>query len=87
MKHPLIAREGWLFILVAFGLAVVVTVFASWWSLPLWLLAAFVLQFFRDPPRLPDSDDVVTPQEAESQPKPHFSPGLSARDQTRAMWD
>jgi DNA helicase-2/ATP-dependent DNA helicase PcrA len=37
--------------------------------------------------RLPDSDDVVTPQEAESQPKPHFSPGLSARDQTRAMWD
>lgn len=51
MKHPLIAREGWLFILVAFGLAAVVTAFASWWSLPLWLLAAFVLQFFRDPPR------------------------------------
>jgi phosphatidylserine decarboxylase len=50
--HPLIAREGWPFLAVAFGVAVAVTVFAGWgWSVLCWLIALFVLQFFRDPPR------------------------------------
>ena len=50
--HPLIAREGWPFLAAALIVAVMVTVFAGWvWSLLFWLIALFVLQFFRDPPR------------------------------------
>jgi phosphatidylserine decarboxylase len=34
------------------AVALVASVFAGWvWALPLWLLALFILQFFRDPPR------------------------------------
>lgn len=52
MKYPLVAREGWLFVLIALGVAIVVTAAAGWlWSLPFWLLSGLVLQFFRDPPR------------------------------------
>jgi phosphatidylserine decarboxylase len=50
--HPLIAREGWPFL----SISVVAALAATWftgllWSLPVWLIALFVLQFFRDPPR------------------------------------
>lgn len=51
--HPIIAREGWPFIAGAFGIALLVQVFAGWaWSLPIWLIAFFILQFFRDPARV-----------------------------------
>lgn len=50
--HPLIAREGWPFLALAVAIALVVTWFGGWWSLPFWLAAIFVLQFFRDPPRV-----------------------------------
>ena len=50
--HPIIAREGWPFIAAvpsrprpshwACG---------GWWAAPLWLVVAFMVQFFRDPPR------------------------------------
>ena len=50
--HPLIAREGWVFVAIGFAVAILVGLFAGWWwSVPVWLLAIFVLQFFRDPPR------------------------------------
>jgi len=49
--HPLIAREGWPFLAGSVALAAIVTVLAGWWSVPFWLVALFVLQFFRDPPR------------------------------------
>ena len=50
--HPLIAREGWPFLLIIFALTCVVHFSAGlWWSWPLWVLTIFVLQFFRDPPR------------------------------------
>ena len=50
--HPLIAREGWPFLAGAVLLALAVQVMAGLcWAWPLWLLALFVLQFFRDPPR------------------------------------
>ena len=50
--HPLLAREGWPFIAGSVLLALVVGWFAGLgWSLPLWLVAVFVIQFFRDPPR------------------------------------
>jgi len=49
--HPLIAREGWPYLAVAIIAALVLTRIGGWWSLPLWLVALFVLQFFRDPAR------------------------------------
>jgi phosphatidylserine decarboxylase len=49
--HPIIAREGWPFLAGAVAAAAVATWFGGWWSAPLWLVAVFVLQFFRDPPR------------------------------------
>ena len=50
--HPILAREGWPFIALAVGAAIATTVLAGpWWSLPLWIVALFVVQFFRDPAR------------------------------------
>jgi len=62
--HPVVAREGWPFLGLAVAAALLVAVFAGWWwSLPLWLAALFVLQFFRDPPRVVPDDPraVVSP--------------------------
>jgi len=50
--HPIIAREGWLHIVIAFAAALGATILVGWlWAIPFWLIAFFVLQFFRDPPR------------------------------------
>jgi phosphatidylserine decarboxylase len=49
--HPIIAREGWPFIGLAVALAALVTYFSAAWSIPFWIIAIFVLQFFRDPAR------------------------------------
>ena len=50
--HPIIAREGWPFVFASVGAAVVVWAVAGFgWSAPLWVVAIFVIQFFRDPPR------------------------------------
>ncbi|HZS79913.1 MAG TPA: phosphatidylserine decarboxylase [Herbaspirillum sp.] len=58
--HPLIAREGWPFLGIAVVVAIVVTVFGGAWSIPFWVIALFVLQFFRDPPRtIPQDPNVV----------------------------
>jgi phosphatidylserine decarboxylase len=54
--HPLIAREGWPFLFVSVLVAAVLTPAIGWWSAPLWLVALFVLQFFRDPARVVPSD-------------------------------
>jgi phosphatidylserine decarboxylase len=50
--HPIIAKEGWPFVTLAIGLAAVVTFFSAAWSIPFWIIAVFVLQFFRDPARV-----------------------------------
>ena len=58
--HPVIAREGWPFLAIAVAISIAATWFASWWSLPFWLAALFVLQFFRDPGRdIPDDVNAV----------------------------
>ena len=49
--HPIIAREGWPFLLIALVAAVIATAVLGGWSWPFWIIALFVLQFFRDPPR------------------------------------
>jgi len=51
-SQPWLAREGWPFIAVAVaGAAAVVWLAGVAWSIPLWLAVAFLVQFFRDPPR------------------------------------
>lgn len=50
--HPLIAREGWPFLSGIILISAVGTYWLGFWaSLPLWIIAVFVLQFFRDPAR------------------------------------
>jgi phosphatidylserine decarboxylase len=50
--HPIIAREGWPFLGIAVAAAILVTFFFDAWSIPFWIIALFVLQFFRDPGRV-----------------------------------
>jgi phosphatidylserine decarboxylase len=55
--HPIIAREGWPFIAIAAIVALVIHAvvgFGLAWIF--WLLLIFVVQFFRDPPRLIPTD-------------------------------
>ena len=58
--HPIIAREGWLYTSAAILVAALVTYFFGWWSIPFWIIALFVLQFFRDPAReIPQGEGLV----------------------------
>ncbi len=51
-SFPFFAREGRVHIITSIVLALVVHVFVGFYpAIPFWLLAIFVLQFFRDPPR------------------------------------
>jgi phosphatidylserine decarboxylase len=61
--YPIIAREGWPFLAIAVAVAALATYFCATWSIPLWIIALFVLQFFRDPPReIPqDKNAVLSP--------------------------
>jgi phosphatidylserine decarboxylase len=58
--HPVIAREGWPFLAISLILAVAATVWCAAWSVPLWIIFVFVLQFFRDPAReIPQEAGIV----------------------------
>jgi phosphatidylserine decarboxylase len=62
--HPIVAREGWPFLGVSVLAALLATVFlGAAWSIPFWIVALFVLQFFRDPARaVPgDAKSVLSP--------------------------
>jgi phosphatidylserine decarboxylase len=63
--HPIIAREGWPFLALSIIAAILVHYFAGKWAaFPVWIWALFVLQFFRDPQRMPASTDanaVISP--------------------------
>ncbi len=59
--HPIIAREGWPFVAGSIIIALLVNIFVSLsWAIPFWVIAVFVLQFFRDPARaIPSGDNNV----------------------------
>jgi len=59
--HPLIAKEGWFYLVLVGVLAFAVHRFGGLlWSWPLWLFFIFTLQFFRDPQRIaPLGKDLV----------------------------
>lgn len=50
--HPIIAREGWPFLGIAFVVSLLVTLYSPAWSIPFWIITLFILQFFRDPARV-----------------------------------
>jgi phosphatidylserine decarboxylase len=59
--HPVIAKEGWPFLTASLILAIGVGWWCGWWwSVPLWILYFFILQFFRDPAReIPQGEGLV----------------------------
>lgn len=59
--HPIIAREGWLYLGLVFALTFVVQILLGVvWAWPLWIITLFVMQFFRDPPReVPQGDQYI----------------------------
>lgn len=58
--HPIIAREGWPFVAGAIVIAILVMLWSPSVSIIFWIFALFILQFFRDPPRMaPDSAAAV----------------------------
>ena len=60
--HPIIAREGWPFLGLALVAALLASQFLGWWSIPFWIIALFVLQFFRDPARvIPQDPNALLP--------------------------
>jgi len=51
--HPIIAREGWLFLALALAIAVTLSWVGLWLPAGLaWLAVLFIAQFFRDPARV-----------------------------------
>ncbi len=61
--HPLLAREGWPFIAASLIAALTATALVAFWSIPLWVVFVFCVQFFRDPPRAvpPEAGLVLSP--------------------------
>ena len=55
--HPIIAKEGWIFIAIFAFISLILLLICPWVSIIGWLLTAFAVQFFRDPPREAGSDD------------------------------
>ena len=50
--HPIIAREGWPYLVATLAVALVLSLVGWWLPAALaWVVFLFVLQFFRDPPR------------------------------------
>ena len=59
--HPLLAREGWPFIGLALFASLAMTFFWGWAAAaPAYVVLVFVIQFFRDPPRVvPELENAV----------------------------
>jgi len=50
-NYPIIAKEGWLFIIIGFFISAYVSYANVIASIPFWIMSIFIIQFFRDPPR------------------------------------
>ena len=64
--YPIIAKEGWSFTALAFVIALSSTLLKApiWILVLLWIIFCFVLQFFRDPKRVPATEeplDILAP--------------------------
>lgn len=59
--HPILAREGWFFIIVSLIVMLLVLYYGNFWiGLPFILIYIFIVQFFRDPKRhIPGEPNLV----------------------------
>ena len=59
-SYPIIAKEGWLFLAIAFFASTLLTYFQNPLSWIAWTVTLFILQFFRDPLRTkPSKKNVI----------------------------
>ena len=49
--YPIIAKEGWLYIITSLFISLYISLFYPLISIPFWIISVFIVQFFRDPPR------------------------------------
>ncbi len=58
--HPILAKEGWLYIGLSTVIAILLLMYNFWVALPFILIATFIIQFFRDPPRnIPSDPNII----------------------------
>jgi len=58
--YPIIAKEGWPFLIASIAISAFVFNICTLWSIPLWIISLFILQFFRDPKRnTPSKKNIV----------------------------
>jgi len=50
-NYPIIAKEGWLYIIISLLISLYLSLFFPLISIPFWIISVFIIQFFRDPPR------------------------------------
>ena len=50
-NYPIIAKEGWLYIIISLFISLYLSLFYPFISIPFWIISVFIIQFFRDPPR------------------------------------
>mgnify|MGYP001490087924 FL=1 len=50
-NYPIIAKEGWLYIIISLFISLYLSSFHPLISIPFWIISVFIIQFFRDPPR------------------------------------
>jgi phosphatidylserine decarboxylase len=62
-RHPIIAKEGWLFIIGSILVGILLQWFLGIWALPIWLFILLIINFFRDPIRVPtdQKDSILAP--------------------------
>lgn len=59
--HPILAREGWLYIIISLFVTYIIYHLTNFWvALPFILISLFIIQFFRDPKRnIPSEPNVI----------------------------
>lgn len=58
--HPIFAKEGWNYIILSSIIALLAFFYDFYVAVPFIIIALFVLQFFRDPPRvIPNESNVI----------------------------
>jgi len=50
-NYPIIAKEGWIYIIISLFISLYLSLFYPLISIPFWIISIFNIQFFRDPPR------------------------------------
>jgi len=59
-KYPIIAKEGWLYIIIILFISIYLTLINSSISVLFWIISIFIIQFFRDPKRkISDKKNVI----------------------------